>query len=92
MNTELASGAVRRTGGGSCEHTHRRRSSRPATGSLAEQCRIYPLLAVWTIFAIIGVQIKAELGLSETQFGILVATPILTGSLIRLLLGIWTEQ
>jgi MFS transporter, NNP family, nitrate/nitrite transporter len=48
--------------------------------------------AVWTIFAIIGVQIKAELGLSETQFGILVATPILTGSLIRLLLGIWTEQ
>ena len=48
--------------------------------------------AVWTIFAIIGVQIKAELGLSETQFGLLVATPILTGSLIRLLLGIWTEQ
>jgi MFS transporter, NNP family, nitrate/nitrite transporter len=48
--------------------------------------------AVWTIFAIIGVQIKAELGLSETQFGILVATPILTGSLTRLLLGIWTEQ
>ncbi len=48
--------------------------------------------AVWTIFAIIGVQIKTELGLSETQFGILVATPILTGSLTRLLLGIWTEQ
>ncbi len=48
--------------------------------------------AVWTIFAIIGVQIKSELGLSETQFGILVATPILTGSLTRLILGIWTEQ
>ncbi|UXX84251.1 nitrate/nitrite transporter [Roseovarius pelagicus] len=48
--------------------------------------------AVWTIFAIIGVQIKTELGLSETQFGILVATPILTGSLTRLILGIWTEQ
>ena len=48
--------------------------------------------AVWTIFAIIGVQIKAELGLNETQFGILVATPILTGSLTRLILGIWTEQ
>jgi hypothetical protein len=26
--------------------------------------------AVWTIFAIIGVQIKANLGLNETQFGI----------------------
>ena len=48
--------------------------------------------AVWTIFAIIGVQIKRELGLSETQFGLLVGTPILTGSLIRLLLGIWSDQ
>ncbi len=48
--------------------------------------------AVWTIFAIIGVEIKGELGLSETQFGILVATPVLTGSLTRLMLGIWTEQ
>ena len=48
--------------------------------------------AVWTIFAIIGVQIKSQLGLTETQFGILVATPVLTGSLTRLMLGIWTEQ
>src|SRR5512145_3528923 len=48
--------------------------------------------AVWTIFAIIGVQIKADLGLNDTQFGLLVGTPILTGSLSRLLLGIWTDQ
>ena len=48
--------------------------------------------AVWTIFAIIGVRIKDELGLNETQFGLLVGTPILTGSLIRLALGIWTDQ
>jgi NNP family nitrate/nitrite transporter-like MFS transporter len=48
--------------------------------------------AVWTIFSIIGVQNKAELGLSDTQFGLLVATPILSGSLIRLALGIWTDQ
>ncbi len=48
--------------------------------------------AVWTIFSIIGIQIKAELGLNDTQFGLLVATPILTGSLIRLALGIWTDQ
>ena len=40
--------------------------------------------AVWTIFSIIGVKIKQELGLSETQFGLLVATPVLTGSLSRL--------
>ena len=48
--------------------------------------------AVWTIFAIIGIEIKQELGLTETQFGLLVGTPILTGSLIRLMLGIWSDQ
>ncbi|CAK0749635.1 putative nitrate/nitrite antiporter NarK1 [uncultured Gammaproteobacteria bacterium] len=48
--------------------------------------------AVWTIFAIIGVQIKKDYGLSDSQFGLLVGTPILTGSLSRLALGIWTDQ
>ena len=48
--------------------------------------------AVWTIFAIIGVQIKRDLNLTDTQFGLLVGTPILTGSLIRLILGIWADQ
>ncbi len=48
--------------------------------------------AVWTIFAIIGVRIKQDLGLSETEFGLLVGLPILTGSLSRIFLGIWTDQ
>ncbi len=48
--------------------------------------------AVWTVFSIIGIRIKQEIGLSDTQFGVLVATPILTGSLSRLILGIWTDQ
>jgi len=48
--------------------------------------------AVWTIFSIIGIKIKAELGLNDTQFGLLVATPILTGSLSRIFLGIWADQ
>ncbi|HEY7457252.1 MAG TPA: nitrate/nitrite transporter [Xanthobacteraceae bacterium] len=48
--------------------------------------------AAWTIFSIIGVQIKKDLGLNDTQFGLLVGTPILTGSVIRLALGIWTDQ
>ena len=48
--------------------------------------------AVWTIFSIIGLQIKINLGLTDTQFGILVATPILTGSLSRIFLGIWADQ
>ena len=48
--------------------------------------------AVWTIFSVIGVRIQQELGLSETQFGILLATPVLTGSVSRLFLGIWADQ
>lgn len=48
--------------------------------------------AVWTIFSIIGVQVKQDLNLSETQFGLLIGMPILTGSLIRLMLGIWADQ
>ena len=48
--------------------------------------------AVWTIFSIIGVKIQEDLGLSETEFGILVATPVLTGSISRIFLGVWTEQ
>ncbi len=48
--------------------------------------------AVWTIFAIIGIRIKQDLSLNETEFGLLVGTPVLTGSIARILLGIWTER
>jgi len=48
--------------------------------------------AIWTIFSILGVQIKQVLALNDTQFGLLVATPVLTGALSRLILGIWTDQ
>ena len=48
--------------------------------------------AVWTIFAIIGLGIKKELGLSETEFGLLAGMPVLTGSLSRILLGIWADR
>lgn len=47
---------------------------------------------IWMMFAVIGIPIKENLGLNETQFGILVATPVLTGSLIRLPLGMWTDK
>jgi NNP family nitrate/nitrite transporter-like MFS transporter len=48
--------------------------------------------AVWTIFSIIGVQIAKDLNLNDTQFGLLVGTPVLTGALTRVFLGIWTDQ
>jgi len=48
--------------------------------------------AVWVMFSIIGIPIKETLGLSDTQFGLLTATPILTGSLLRLPLGMMTDK
>jgi NNP family nitrate/nitrite transporter-like MFS transporter len=48
--------------------------------------------AAWTVFSIIGIRIKQELGLSETQFGLLIGAPILTGSLVRIIFGVWADQ
>lgn len=49
-------------------------------------------VAVWTIFSVIGVQIQTELELNDTELGLLLATPILTGSISRFFLGMLTEQ
>ena len=48
--------------------------------------------AIWVMFSVIGIKINGELNLNETEFGLLVATPILTGSLVRLPLGILTDR
>lgn len=48
--------------------------------------------AVWMMFAVIGIPIKQQLGLNETEFGLLAAMPVLTGSLIRVPLGFWTDR
>ena len=48
--------------------------------------------AIWMMFAVLGIPIKAQLGLNETQFGLLIATPVLTGALTRVPLGIWTDR
>jgi NNP family nitrate/nitrite transporter-like MFS transporter len=48
--------------------------------------------AVWMMFGVTGIPIRTQLGLDSTQFGLLTATPILTGALFRLPLGIWTDR
>lgn len=48
--------------------------------------------AVWMMFAVIGIPIKKQLDLSETQFGLLAAMPVLTGSLVRVPLGLLTDR
>jgi NNP family nitrate/nitrite transporter-like MFS transporter len=48
--------------------------------------------AVWTIFSIIGIRIQKELGLNDTEFGLLVGTPILTGAVSRLFIGLLADR
>ena len=48
--------------------------------------------AVWTLFSILGLAMKEEFQLSDTQFGLLVATPVLTGALSRAVLGIVSDR
>ena len=47
---------------------------------------------VWMMFGVIGIPIKKTLGLNATEFGLLTAMPVLSGSLIRVPLGIWTDR
>ena len=47
---------------------------------------------VWMMFAVIGIPLKKALDLNATEFGLLTAMPVLSGSLIRVPLGIWTDK
>ncbi len=47
---------------------------------------------VWMMFGVIGIPLKQALNLNATEFGLLTATPVLTGSLVRVPLGIWTDR
>ena len=48
--------------------------------------------AIWMMFAVLGIPIKKMLSLNETQFGLLAAMPVLSGSLVRVPLGIWCDK
>ena len=47
--------------------------------------------AAWTLFSILGVQIREELQLNYTQFALLLVAPILSGALARLPAGILAD-
>lgn len=70
---------------------------------MANESKAYSVLAsstlaftvcftIWMMFGVIGIPIKTALHLNETEFGLLTAMPVLTGSLIRVPLGIWTDR
>ncbi len=48
--------------------------------------------AVWLMFAIVAIPMRKELGLSESEFALLIAIPVLTGSTLRVPLGIITDK
>jgi MFS transporter, NNP family, nitrate/nitrite transporter len=50
------------------------------------------LFAVWVMFAIVGLPLREEFGLTDEQFALLAAIPVLTGSLLRIPLGIATDR
>jgi len=65
--------------------------------------RAYPVLysstfafmvcfVVWMMFGVLGIRIREELGLNAFEFGLLTSTPVLTGALFRLPLGMWTDR
>ncbi|WP_404364789.1 nitrate/nitrite transporter [Marinobacter sp.] len=78
----------------------RRSTNVDGTTSKADQRRALGLstlaftlcFAAWTLLSIIGVQLKQDLGLSESQLGLLMATPILTGAISRLIFGILADR
>ena len=47
---------------------------------------------IWMMFAIVGMPLRTKLGLTQFEFGMLAAMPVLSGSLIRVPLGIWTDK
>ena len=50
------------------------------------------MFAVWLMFGVLGIPIRKEFGLTETQFGWLTAIAILNGSLWRLLFGLLADR
>ena len=47
---------------------------------------------VWVILGPLGVQIAADLGLSHAQKGMMVATPVLAGALLRFVMGMLVDH
>ncbi len=47
---------------------------------------------VWVMLGALGVQIAGDLGLTPAQKGLMVATPVLSGALLRIVLGVMVDH
>lgn len=69
--------------------SHQRRSTRAlimATIAFAVN------FSVWTLYSVMGIELKEQLQLSATEFGLLLSAPIFTGAIFRLPVGILCER
>lgn len=48
--------------------------------------------SVWVLFAVLGIELQRTLELSVTELGLLLSTPMLSGALLRLPIGILCES
>jgi NNP family nitrate/nitrite transporter-like MFS transporter len=48
--------------------------------------------AAWSLFSVIGIDLRARLALSDTEFGLLLGTPFLTGSVASLRFAAWAQR
>ena len=68
-------------------------SSKQGTRVLVLSTTAFTLFfAVWVMFAVVGIPLRKTLGLSDGEFALLAAIPILTGSVLRIPFGLWTDQ
>lgn len=67
-------------------------TTRRTAALLAATVAFAMCFVAWTMFGVVGIPIRKELGLDGTEFGLLTATPILTGAIFRLPLGLWTDR
>lgn len=47
---------------------------------------------IWVMLGALGVYITNDFGLSASQLGLIVAIPILTGSVFRIVMGVLTDR
>lgn len=66
--------------------------SRRVVALLASTFAFTVCFAVWMMFGVTGIPIRAELHLDSTQFGLLTAMPVLTGAVFRLPFGMWADR
>ena len=72
-------------------HTHHPKRERYAV-MLYSTIGFTAFFAVWVTFAICGIPIRKEFGLTESQLAMLMSASILSGSILRLNFGIWADQ